>query len=879
VCFLGTETAGIPTNLFHDARIVVVVRNKNCQPTTSHKPVHSHSSDTQMLVSRFLIRTNGAYHRMVNNTHRNGRFVCFSTKNVSSRSSILSSSSCVATRSWSLTATGHMPVRAYRKTALGRRPMVTDVARVVPVFQDCLRDQLNANHTQTSVRTIPPSSSSSSSSPPSSSPSSSSSSKTLPSSSSVVNKSVGQLRHRSTGPGVDSYMREQQQHRERQRKRREKKRHEQGRSSEPGKPLLSGHDVASKLIHSVHAHADRTSDFAISPARGSKGQHPSSKTSRGAPSHSKSGKKNKHNYRSAQQTESTTDNKNQDTDEWEVLQSIVPPESTDLPPSALRENTGYTKSKALLNLPPVVTQKAVQLSLRHLESIPHRSRALSNAYSDLFKAVMRSKRKGTVESSVVQQVWDNFYARGTPSAREFTTMLSLLGRERNMPKIEELYEKLQLRGIRRDRTLYNTLIKLYGQERGVKEGLAMFNKMDGDRIRPDVYTYATLIDLYASEFNVDKAFETYYDMLDRSVNPNDVVYASLIKALGKVGDTDGALTLLRDMQKRNLYPTLAVYNALIHAHVPNADVLGARRVLASLVQLYKTGIGKKSPDNAPGMRTRKLNARARAGLRPNRATTAALLQVYKAAGDAQSAVRAFKEMEQFTKADESLFMALMDVVGTVGDRNLQASVFEDGVERNFVKPLKKGRLDLRKYSGEGSSVPIMYYVRQWQRSYLATGKPTPVPQTGVHIILGMREKFADGSDAPFTAVRRILSHDLVPSLQYSENDENPGMISISRANVMKYASNASYSDEYVRTLLTPEEFTEYRDQTMIRVDKKRGGKRRFAQREESVPSANIKESLNQTKRKGRSTKRKAEPVLVIDSDIEFDDDALWSESE
>lgn len=148
----------------------------------------------------------------------------------------------------------------------------------------------------------------------------------------------------------------------------------------------------------------------------------------------------------------------------------------------------------------------------------------------------------------------------------YTSMISLLGRARNLQGVRTLLEEMHEDGCEPTSVTYNTLILIYGKLKSLSESLRVFRIMKEAGCKPDNVTYSILIHLCVKSGFIPEALKLYRAMLEAGIKPDTITYSIVINSLGKSGDLSQARKLFREMKEMGCVPNEFTYNSMIDSH-------------------------------------------------------------------------------------------------------------------------------------------------------------------------------------------------------------------------------------------------------------------------------------------------------------------------
>ncbi|XP_050234069.1 pentatricopeptide repeat-containing protein At1g51965, mitochondrial [Mercurialis annua] len=161
----------------------------------------------------------------------------------------------------------------------------------------------------------------------------------------------------------------------------------------------------------------------------------------------------------------------------------------------------------------------------------------------------------------------------------YNTVLSALGKLKQIPHLHDLYEKMKQEGPSPDIFTYNILISSFGRTGNVHEAIKFFEELENSDCRPDIISYNSLINCLGKNGDIDEAHVRFREMQEKGFNPDVVTYSTLIECFGKTDKVDMACRLFDEMLAEGCFPNIVTYNILL-------DCLERSGRTAEAVDLY-----------------------------------------------------------------------------------------------------------------------------------------------------------------------------------------------------------------------------------------------------------------------------------------------------
>ncbi|KAG6557097.1 hypothetical protein Mapa_001024 [Marchantia paleacea] len=261
----------------------------------------------------------------------------------------------------------------------------------------------------------------------------------------------------------------------------------------------------------------------------------------------------------------------------------------------------------------------------------------------------------------------------------YTSMITLLGRARNLQGVRTLLEDMHKDGCEPTNVTYNTLILIYGKLKSLSESLRVFRIMKEAGCKPDNVTYSILIHLCVKSGFLQEALKLYRAMLEAGIKPDTITYSIVINSLGKSGNLSEARRLFREMKEMGCVPNEFTYSSMIDSHAKSRQTEYALRYYQEM------------RDN---------------GFLLNSVICTTVMSVLATLGQFTEAEALFREMEQMgIVGDTAAYSLMINTWGQAG--NLDKAVSWYGrMLGNMVTPslsvftsLVNAHLDLHLYEG------------------------------------------------------------------------------------------------------------------------------------------------------------------------------------
>ncbi|KAL2926295.1 hypothetical protein RDABS01_023098 [Bienertia sinuspersici] len=166
----------------------------------------------------------------------------------------------------------------------------------------------------------------------------------------------------------------------------------------------------------------------------------------------------------------------------------------------------------------------------------------------------------------------------------YNTVLSGLGRLKQISHLHDLYEKMKRDGPAPDMYTYNIMISSFGRAGKVDEAVKVFEQLEESDCQPDIVSYNSLINCLGKNGDVDEAHMRFREMLEKGLNPDVVTYSTLIECFGKTDKVEMASRLFDDMVSQGCSPNIVTYNILLDCFERSGKTAEAVDLYAKLKQ-------------------------------------------------------------------------------------------------------------------------------------------------------------------------------------------------------------------------------------------------------------------------------------------------------
>jgi pentatricopeptide repeat domain-containing protein 1 len=253
-----------------------------------------------------------------------------------------------------------------------------------------------------------------------------------------------------------------------------------------------------------------------------------------------------------------------------------------------------------------------------------------------------------------------------PNVQTYSALISALDKGGQWEKALALLDEMSAEGVVPNVVTYGALISSVCKAGRWRRALALFGVMKEGGVRPNLVVYSAVIDAVGKGGRWEQALRLFGEMQADGVTPNVMTYTSLIGALARVGQWQEALGQLDAMREKGVAPNVVTYSALIsamgavstkateHAQGHEQEQEQDQQWLASpqLPQSLELPAEPEPPQPCEPQWERALELFAEmkaAGIVPNHITYNALLSVMADAGQTETAVALFEEMQALSQ--------------------------------------------------------------------------------------------------------------------------------------------------------------------------------------------------------------------------------------
>ncbi|GMH03725.1 hypothetical protein Nepgr_005564 [Nepenthes gracilis] len=182
---------------------------------------------------------------------------------------------------------------------------------------------------------------------------------------------------------------------------------------------------------------------------------------------------------------------------------------------------------------------------------------------DAFMSMLESLC-GASKTAEALDLLDKIHEKGiSTDTMMYNTVLSTLGRLKQISHLQDLYEKMKRHGPLPDIFTYNIMISSFGRAGRVGEAVKIFEELEESNFKPDVISYNSLINCLGKNGDVDEAHMRFKEMQEKGLTPDVVTFSTLIECFGKSDKVEMACRLFEEMVAEGCCPNIVTYNILL----------------------------------------------------------------------------------------------------------------------------------------------------------------------------------------------------------------------------------------------------------------------------------------------------------------------------
>nr|UPT49885.1 pentatricopeptide repeat protein AaPPR1139 [Agave angustifolia]UPT49886.1 pentatricopeptide repeat protein AaPPR1140 [Agave angustifolia] len=182
-------------------------------------------------------------------------------------------------------------------------------------------------------------------------------------------------------------------------------------------------------------------------------------------------------------------------------------------------------------------------------------------YSSLIDTLSKSKN---VERA--QVIFNDMKRRKKfpPDLKTYTILLEGWGNERNLPKMNEVYQEMIDEGFTPDVVTYGILINSFCKSGKCDEALKIFHEMEASGCKPSPHIYCSLINGLGSEKRLDEALKFFELSQNSGFSPELPTYNAIVGSYCWVSQFEDAFRVVEEMKRHRIGPNARTYDIILH---------------------------------------------------------------------------------------------------------------------------------------------------------------------------------------------------------------------------------------------------------------------------------------------------------------------------
>lgn len=152
------------------------------------------------------------------------------------------------------------------------------------------------------------------------------------------------------------------------------------------------------------------------------------------------------------------------------------------------------------------------------------------------------------------------------SIYEYNKVLDELNYSKRSYLMRDVYEDMQLDGVRPIRNTFHTLITGCMKSQRLQDAVYFFDEMKAMGLQPDIVLYNCIISTCGQANQIERAFQVAAEMEATGIKPTDRTFLALLNACGTAGRVEEAYGVVQRMAAYGLTLNSSCYAALIQAH-------------------------------------------------------------------------------------------------------------------------------------------------------------------------------------------------------------------------------------------------------------------------------------------------------------------------
>ncbi|KAG0627172.1 hypothetical protein M758_2G179600 [Ceratodon purpureus] len=239
---------------------------------------------------------------------------------------------------------------------------------------------------------------------------------------------------------------------------------------------------------------------------------------------------------------------------------------------------------------------------------------------------------------------------------EYNKVLDELNFSRRSFLMRDVYEDMQLDGVRPVRNTFHTLITGCMKGQRLMDAIYFFDEMKAMGLQPDIVLYNCIISTCGQANQIERAFQVAAEMEANGIKPTHRTFLALLNACGTAGRVEEAYGVVQRMAAFGLTLNSSCYAALIQTHKNHRPInhLTFQKIFELLEQSKGCDTMAGEGEGREEFEEELANLVTGGGLQPTRSYVNRRLNVY------YSALRAFGELGNIEAVEKVMEMLKQD---------------------------------------------------------------------------------------------------------------------------------------------------------------------------------------------------------------------------
>lgn len=150
-----------------------------------------------------------------------------------------------------------------------------------------------------------------------------------------------------------------------------------------------------------------------------------------------------------------------------------------------------------------------------------------------------------------------------PKLDTYKSLLAACGRALLLKEAENIFQTIQLKGGRFDRSIYHTMLKIYRDSGNHSRAESVLFQMKDSGLQPTIATMHILMDSYGTAGKPEEAENVLNNLIESGLNLSTLPYCSVIDGYLKNDDNNMAIKKLLDMKNDGTEPDHRIWTCFI----------------------------------------------------------------------------------------------------------------------------------------------------------------------------------------------------------------------------------------------------------------------------------------------------------------------------